>query len=135
MKIYHKRAREDRHKNTLDALAVSVRICFFLWAIRRGASVCVGRVPALILSPSLYAKCKTHVRVACSFWLCSDVPVLMTKNVVPGGFLFLWVGGSLAMWYVLICVLSSTVGICQRVFLVLSRSWARHHTVGGEAPS
>lgn len=65
VKIYHKRTREDLHKNTPDARAVSVRIRHLpTQTIRRGDCVCVRGAPALALTLSLYAKYKARVRVA-----------------------------------------------------------------------
>lgn len=79
-----------------------------------------------------------HVSALPFYWLCSDVPVLVTKNVVPGGFLCLW--GWLAMWYVLILCLKlygwHLPCVCFGGYNALGRDttlWAarRHLSAGG----
>lgn len=66
--IHHKRTREDRHKNTPNALAIYVRVRLLpVQATRGSSSSCVWRVPAPILPTSLYAEGKIPVRVTGSF--------------------------------------------------------------------
>lgn len=136
--IHHKRTREDRHKNTPNALAIYVRVRVLPTGdpgkqqLVRSACPCAG--------PPGVPLCWTQN--TCSRYrfipICCDVPVLWTKNCGTGTWWFVLFCSDLAVWYVLIRVLSvrlAIASVCFWRFSVLGRDttqWAvRRHLSAG----
>lgn len=136
--IHHKGTREDRHKNTPNALAIYVRVRVLPTGdpgkqqLVRPACPCAG--------PPGVPLCWTQN--TCSRYrftpICCDVPVLWTKNCGTGTWWFALFCSDLAVWYVLIRVLSvrlAFASVCFRRSRVLGRNttqWAvRRHLSAG----